>query len=242
MAGGRLVKTRQFSSPHYIGDPVNTIHIFNTLRAEEIFLLDIRATVEGRDPDYGLLAQQARFVSVPFGYGGGIRTLDQVRRVLAAGCEKVVVNSAATDPAFVTAAARLTGSQAIVVSVDVRRDPDGMARPYVRSGSHALNESATTFARRMVDAGAGELLLHSIDRDGSMQGYDVPLVQEVATAVSVPVIAVGGARTRDDLAAVIKQGGAQAAAAGALFFYQKATNRNVLVNYPELHIRRSLMR
>lgn len=242
MLDGRLVKTKRFADPDYIGDPVNTVNIFSGLRADEIILLDIGASTQGREPDYRVIAEAARYTTVPFGYGGGIRTADHVRKVLAAGCEKVVLNTIVGESMeFIGEIAHLAGSQAVMVSIDVRRDADGVARAYTRRGTKSTGLDAVTFARRAADAGAGEILLYNIDRDGMWNGYDDALVRSVVDAVHVPVVACGGANSRGDLVRVVKEGHAQAAAAGSIFVYQNR-GKGVLVNYPELPLRRATLK
>ena len=227
----RLVKTKGFEAPRYVGDPVNVVNIFSTLGADEIFLLDIGATRARRGPDLPYLAQLSEESSVPVGYGGGIKTMEDVRAVLAAGAEKAVLGTAAgEEPAFVERAASLAGSQAIVVSIDFGRDASGTYRVLVRNGTQALSTDPVEYACEMERRGAGELLLHSIDLDGSMDGYDLRLTAAVARAVKVPVIACGGAGQRRHLREAIEAGGASAAGAGSIFVFQ-GRNRSVVVNY-----------
>jgi cyclase len=234
-----LVKTVRFGQPSYIGDPVNTVSIFTGLRADEIMVLDITATRDNREPDYELLTKMARHCTVPFGYGGGIRNVEQARRILALGYEKLVLNSVLAERSeFITKVAGMTGSQAVVASIDVRRDDKGVPHAFTHNGTRRVDMDLVDWARMLVARGAGEILLYSIDRDGTMSGYDLDLVRQVEQAVTVPVIACGGAATRADLAHVVKVAGAQAAGAGAIFVYQKS-NRSVLVNYPELPLRRA---
>lgn len=239
VAARRLVKTVRFREPRYVGDPVNIINIFSTLAADEIFLLDIDATRERRGPDVALLAEYAEETMAPLGYGGGVRTVEDVQHVLAAGAEKVVVSTVAgEEPAFIDRAAALAGSQAIVVSIDVSRGAGDRPDVFVRNGTRALGRDPIEYAREMERRGAGEILLHSIERDGMMAGYDLDLIRAVAAAVRVPVIACGGAGERADLAEAAKAG-ASAVAAGSIFVFQ-GRNRSVVVNYPTRERRRAL--
>lgn len=232
LAHESLVKTVQFRNPGYVGDPINTVNIFSTLEADEVLVFDIEAAVERRGPNYRLLRQIANEAQVPFGYGGGISSVEDVRAVLAVGAEKVVVSTAAVEnPGLITEAAELAGSQAIVAALDVRTDADGRARITARSGTVATDIDPLDQARRVQDLGAGEILLMSVDREGTFSGYDLDLIRRISSAVSIPVIACGGAGSRDDLRRAIVEGGASAAAAGSIFVYQKA-NRSVVVNYP----------
>jgi cyclase len=232
LAHGSLVKTVQFRNPSYVGDPINIVNIFSSLEADEVIVVDIEAAVARRGPDFALLKQIANEAQVPFGYGGGIGTVNEVRAVLAAGAEKVVISTAAVEnPKLITAAADLAGSQAIVASLDVKTDGEGRSRITARSGTVMTNTDPIDQARRVQDLGAGEILLMSVDRDGTFSGYDLDLIRKVSAAVTIPVIACGGAGKRSDLRLPIVEGGASAAAAGSIFVYQKS-NRSVVVNYP----------
>jgi imidazole glycerol-phosphate synthase subunit HisF len=231
LAHGRLVKTVRFGMPSYVGDPINTINIFSALGADEILLLDILATRKDHGPEPAYLAKLAGETSVPLGYGGGIRTLEQVRTVLAAGVEKVVLGTiAGEDPDFIERAATLAGSQAVVVSIDVARDGQGRPRVWLRNGTQMLDRDPAEYARDVERRGAGEILASSIERDGTMAGYDLELTRSIVQAVGIPVIACGGAGRREDLREVTVAGGATAAAAGSIFVFQ-GRNRSVLVNY-----------
>lgn len=227
-----LVKTLRFQNPNYVGDPINIVNIFSSLEADEVMVFDIEATRERRGPNYPLLKQIANEAQVPFGYGGGIGTVEDVRAVLATGAEKIVVSTAAIEnPGLITAAADLAGSQAIVASLDVKTDARGRLCITARSGTVFTDIDPIDQARRVQDLGAGEILLVSVDRDGTFSGYDLDLIRRVSSAVTIPVIACGGAGSRSDLRRAIVEGGASAAAAGSIFVYQKA-NRSVVVNYP----------
>jgi cyclase len=231
LANEALVKTVRFSDPSYVGDPINIVNIFSALEADEILVLDIEATAQRRGPNFALLRRIANEAQVPFGYGGGIGAIDDVRAVLAVGAEKVVLNTAAIEnPELITVAANLAGSQAIVASIDVITR-EGKQRIAARSGTVVTDIDPVVHALHVQELGAGEILLMSIDREGTFSGYDLELIRKVSSAVKIPVIACGGAGTRDDLRRAIVEGGASAAAAGSIFVYQKA-NRSVVVNYP----------
>lgn len=226
-----MVKTVRFEDPRYVGDPVNVINLFNRFEVDEIALLDIRATVDGREPPYELIEHLASECWVPLSYGGGISGVEEVRRILSLGVEKVVIGTAAaTDADLVTEAAAIFGSQAVIVSVDVRHGRHGY-EVFVESGRRGLRSKPEEYARRAEGLGAGELLLNAIDRDGTMKGYDLDLIRRVSEAVTIPVIACGGAGERDDLPLPIRAG-ASAVAAGSLFVY-RGRERGVLVNFPE---------
>ncbi|MEO7157617.1 MAG: AglZ/HisF2 family acetamidino modification protein [Vicinamibacterales bacterium] len=233
LKGRGLYKTVRFKNETYIGDPINAVRIFNDKAVDELILLDIDAHRRGAGPDYELIADIASEAFIPLCYGGGVSRLSEFEALFKLGIEKVAVNSAAVGSmAVVSEAARVFGSQSVVVGIDVRRSILGRYERYVRSASVATKESALEAARRAEAAGAGELLIYSVDRDGTMQGYDVPLVREVATAVKVPVIACGGAASVDDMARVIREGRASSAAAGSLFVFH-GKHRAVLITYPD---------
>jgi imidazole glycerol-phosphate synthase subunit HisF len=231
LRGAGLVKTIGFRDPTYVGDPVNAIKIFNDKEVDELVLLDIDASREQRGPRYDVIRDIASECFMPLGYGGGIRTVDEIRRVLATGVEKVIVNSAAAaDPALVEAAAREFGSQSVVVSLDVRKKLIGGYEVRTLGGTRGTGAHPVDAARRMEASGAGEILLTSIDRDGTQRGYDLELTRMVADAVSVPVIACGGAGSVADLAAGVREGHASAVAAGSLFVFH-GRHRAVLISY-----------
>jgi len=226
-----MVKTVRYSDPRYVGDPVNVINLFNRFEVDEIALLDIRATVNGVDPSYSLIEELASECWVPLAYGGGIQDLEQIRRILKLGVEKIVIGTAAADsPALVRAAADTFGSQAVVVSIDVRHTRGGYV-VCVESARRSVGLEPVAYAQRAAAMGAGEILLNAVDRDGTMEGYDLALIEAVSRAVDVPVIACGGAGDRADLAGPLLRG-ASAVAAGSLFVY-RGKERGVLINFPE---------
>jgi cyclase len=227
-----LVNTVRFGRFVYIGDPTNTVRIFNELEVDELVFLDITATVEGREPNLDLLALIADECFMPLAYGGGLQTVEQARAILGIGFEKVIVNSHAfEEPSFVTELADQFGSQAIVASIDVGRDVRGRPTVRTRSGSHDTDLDAVAWAEELERRGAGEILLTAIDRDGTWAGYDLELVRMVADAVHVPLVASGGAGGVDDIRQVIRIGGASAAAVGSMVVFQKK-GMGVLVNFP----------
>lgn len=225
------MKTVHFKNPKYVGDPINAVRIFNEKEVDELVLLDIGATPAGRSPNLKEIAHVAGECFMPLAYGGGIRDLEQIKLILNLGVEKVILNSAAcANPDLIAQAAREVGSQSVVVSIDVKKTLLGKYRVHTHSGRRSTGLDPVDFARLMETKGAGELIIHSIDRDGTLQGYDLELVQRVAQAVNVPVVACGGAGRLEHLAAAVKAGAA-AVAAGSLFvFYGK--HRAVLINYP----------
>ncbi len=233
LRNGGLVKTVKFADPKYVGDPINAVRIFNEKEVDELVFLDISATPAGRGPNLELVRDIATEAFMPFGYGGGVRTIDQVASLVALGVEKVVLNTVATEqPGFVRDASRLVGSSSVVVSIDVRRSLFGKYEVVTCSGTRKTGLDPVEWARRVEDLGAGEIFLTAVDRDGTQKGYDVPLLCQVTDAVSIPVIASGGAGSVEDFRAAVREGRASAVAAGSLFVFH-GRHRAVLITYPE---------
>jgi cyclase len=231
LQGEGLVKTTRFREPRYVGDPINAVKLFNDLQADELMILDIAAARERREPDFARVADIASEAFMPIGYGGGVRTVDQARRLFTLGIEKVVVTSAAAeDPSLIATLAGEFGSQSIVGGIDVKRDWWRKPRVMAHGGATRTSHEVVAHARQLEANGAGEILLMAIDRDGTREGYDLPLIGDVAAAVGVPVVACGGAGQLAHLAAAVRAGAA-AAAAGSLFVYSGA-RQAVLINYP----------
>ena len=231
LRGAGFVKTTKFQKPVYLGDPINILKIFNEKEVDEVVVLDISATVEDRPVNLDLLKEIASECFMPVGYGGGIRDMEDVRRIFALGMEKVVVNSyAVKNPFFITECAELFGSQSIVVSIDVKKSLFGKYEVYIHSGRKRIKLDLVAHAIRMEELGAGELLLNSIDKDGAMNGYDIELIKTVTESVNIPVIACGGAGKLQDFL-LAKRAGASAVAAGSMFVFQ-GKHRGVLVSYP----------
>jgi cyclase len=222
LRGARLVKTRQFGATRDVGDPVKAPMVYDAQLADELVYLDMDATREGRSTER-IEAATARIAGVcfmPVAAGGGVRTVEDFRRVLLAGADKVVVNSAAVErPALIAEAAARFGRQCAIVAIDARREPDGRALVWTHGGTRATGREAVAWAREAEARGAGEILLTSIDRDGTMSGYDLDLVRAVATAVNIPVIASGGAGKLLDLLEALTKGHAAAIAAASLFHF-----------------------
>jgi cyclase len=229
---GGLYKSIQFKDHKYVGDPINAVKIFNEKEVDEIVVLDIDATAEKRQPNLKQITEIAGEAFMPLAYGGGITTIDQVKNILYAGVEKVVFNNSALhQPALIKEAARQFGSSSIVVSMDVRKDWLGRYRVYGLSGTKNTGMDPVVMAKKMEAEGAGEIFLNAIDRDGTFRGFDINLIQLVAHAVHIPVVACGGAGSLTDFLNAIKEGGASAVAAGSYFVFQRP-HRAVLVTYP----------
>ena len=232
LRGKGLVKTVRFKDPKYIGDPINSVRIFNEKEVDELVFLDITATPEGRGPDFELLSDIASEAFMPMAYGGGITSLDQVQRVFALGFEKVIVDTAAyTDPQLIQDAVAIFGSQSIVGCVDVRKTLLGRYELISHAGKSKQRVSLREHLKALERQGVGEIIVNAVDRDGTQSGYDLKLIREVSSSVSVPVVACGGASSIDDFVAAVGEAGASAVAAGSLFVFV-GPHRAVLINYP----------
>ena len=224
-------KTEKFQNPVYLGDPINIMKIFNDKKVDEICVLDIGATMEGAAPQLRYLAELAGECCVPLAYGGGITTIKQVQQILKIGIEKCVFNSAYhNNPDLIKDAVDECGGQSVVVSIDAKKTLMGDYEVYTRCGSVKTGRSPKEAALAAEDLGAGEILLNSIDRDGTMKGYDLALTKTICSAVSIPVILRGGAGSVDDLRRAA-QAGASAVGAGAFFVFI-GRYRAVLINVP----------
>jgi imidazole glycerol-phosphate synthase subunit HisF len=226
-----LVKTLQFRKPRYVGDPINTVRLFNDKGADELILTDITATREGRAPNLELLEQIASEAFMPLCYGGGVRTLEEAARILRAGIEKISLNSVTmTDETLVRRMADSLGSQCVVASVDVKKTMFGRYEVISHSGKPVPEKDPLRWLNRLVALGAGEILLNCIDRDGTMLGYDVPFFQSLDGRVEVPIIACGGAGTLAHMKTMLAETRVSALGAGARFLYQ-GPHRAVLISY-----------
>ena len=241
LADGGLVKTERFKKPRYIGDPINAVRIFNDKFVDEIALFDIRASRLRKPPDFDLVGKIIGEAFMPLCYGGGVRSVEDAKRLFTLGVEKVAVNAAVFDqPDLVSRLADRFGSQSVVVGVDIRRGLWGGPRVYRHSLgrrlaltriSHRVSTAAADHARALQVLGAGELFVTSVDRDGTMSGYDLEVLRSITAAVDIPVIACGGAGSLGDMVQVVDQAAVSAAAAGSLFVY-RGRRRAVLINYP----------
>jgi imidazole glycerol-phosphate synthase subunit HisF len=225
----RFVKTRRFADEVYVGDPFNVIRIFNEKEVDEICVLDIHASADRRKPDAGYIGELSSECFMPLGYGGGITTLEECERLFSVGVEKVVIGYAAPGGVLIRRVAKEFGSQSVSVSVDVARTAGGW-EVRTKRGTQVVSSDPVDYARQMVEAGAGEILLSNIDEDGCREGYDTELIRKISTALSVPVVALGGAgcysHLRDGL-----QAGASAVASGSTFVFIGSL-RAVLITYP----------
>lgn len=228
-----LVKSIQFKKHKYIGDPINAVKIFNDLKADELVFLDIDATKEGRLISLDFVKDVGEEANMPFCVGGGIKSISDIRSVINAGAEKVIIGSAAyIDKNFVSEAASTFGSSTITVCIDVKNNFWGKEKAWVTNGSKVIDENIIDFAQKMERSGAGEIIIQSIARDGVMKGYDIDLVKRISENVTIPVVALGGAGKSSDLEEVYYKGFANGLAAGSYFVYNDE-NRGVLINYPD---------
>lgn len=227
-----LVKTKKFSNPVYVGDPVNAVKIFNLKEVDELVFLDINASKNNTEPDYELIADIAAEAFMPFGYGGGVKNIEQIRKLLRVGVEKIIINKALENEDFIKEAVKVFGSSTIVASIDVIKTGNNYCQY-----SHSQNKTNTKIdifdhIRKIELLGVGEILINNVERDGMFCGYDVDFLNKVSELVGVPVIGCGGARNLQDIKDLINQTGCTAAAAGSMFvFYGK--HKAVLITYPE---------
>lgn len=231
LKGTGLYKSVKFKDFKYVGDPINAIKIFNDKEVDELVVLDISASSENREPNYKLISDFATECFMPVCYGGGIKTFEHAQKIFESGIEKISINySAFQNPKLIGKVAATYGNQAVVVSIDVKKSFLGGRSVYVKNGSENTKTDLVGFAKMVESEGAGEILLNSIDRDGTYEGYDLDLISKVSAAVSIPVIACGGASSVDDLSQAVKSG-ASAVAAGSMFVFH-GKHRAVLINFP----------
>jgi cyclase len=230
---GGLVKTVRFGAPKYVGDPINAVRIFNEKEVDELTVLDIDATVQNREPTYTMIANLAAECRMPLCYGGGVKTAEQVQRIISLGVEKVAMSAAAVrTPDLISEAAERVGSQSIVVVMDVKKAGLlGRYEVFTHNGTQSTGLDPVAFARRVEALGAGEVVANAIERDGEMKGYDLELISRVREAIRLPMTVLGGAGALADIQGLIRQFGIIGAAAGSLFVF-KGKYRAVLINYP----------
>ena len=228
-----LVKTIKFNNPRYLGDPINAVRIFNDLEADELVFLDILATLENRSISTELVRNLGDEAFMPFAVGGGIQSIQEIKELIQAGAEKVVINSyAQNDPDFILKASETFGSSSIIVSIDLKKNIFGNYNIYTHSGSNKISADPWEYIELIESKGAGELLVSSINYDGTMSGYDISLIKKISSSVTVPVIGNGGAGKLKNFHEVVDLGGASAAAAGSLFVYH-GSRKAYLINYPD---------
>jgi len=233
LQGAGLVKGIHFKNHQYIGDPINAVKLFSEMEVDELILLDISATKENRILAPEVVSEIADESFMPFTIGGGIKSVEDIRILVNAGTEKVSINTYAVEnPEFIKEASEIFGSQSIVVSLDVKKSWTGKYHLYTNNGRVRSKWDPIDFAVEMEKQGAGEILINSIDRDGTMQGYDIAITKAISDAVNIPTIALGGAGKVSDIDKIIKEAKVSAAAAGSFFVFH-GKKRGILINYPE---------
>ncbi|XDD52804.1 AglZ/HisF2 family acetamidino modification protein [Leptospira sp. WS4.C2] len=238
---GGLVKTTKFDNPRYIGDPINAVKIFNEKEADELVLIDIDASMLGKEPDYRLIERIANECRMPLSVGGGIKNLEQANKILGFGVEKIIVSSLLVEnPEMISRMVNYLGSQSVVVSLDLKKTTFSKRYEFcLHNGKKKTGKYLDEVLNLAISLGAGEILINSIDLDGTMLGYDMDLLQSIKKRISVPVTVLGGAGTLEDLKNVIAQLGVVGVAAGSLFVY-KGKHKAVLINYPNRELKTSL--
>jgi cyclase len=240
--GHKLIKTIGFDAPSYVGDPINAVKIFNEKEIDELIILDIYASKRKCGPDFDYIQQLASECFMPLCYGGGVSSMSEAEVLFASGIEKIALNQVALqNPNLITDLAQRYGSQSVVGVIDVKKTWLAGYRVWNHVTHKAERRNPVEWARELTESGAGELLINNVDRDGTLKGFDIGLVQAISRNVAVPVIACGGASNLENCREVVLSGGASAAAAGSLFVY-KGPHRAVLINYPDPIILKDLFK
>ncbi|ASW82194.1 AglZ/HisF2 family acetamidino modification protein [Vibrio anguillarum] len=232
---GGLVKGEKFKKHKYVGDPINAVRIFNEKEVDELAFVDISVGVNRGEPDYELIGDMASEAFMPIAYGGGISRVDQVEKLFRLGVEKVIINSEFhLNPELVTKCSQIAGAQSIVVAIDVKKSLFGKYEVYTKNGTCKTGTCPIEYARKAQQYGAGEIILTSIDREGSAQGLDLDLIKKVTSVVEIPVIVQGGVGSLEHIKDAVKMAGASAVAAGTYFTFH-GKYKAVLLTYPAFH-------
>lgn len=227
-----LVKTVKFANAKYVGDPINAVKIFNEKEADELMVLDIDATSMSISPDYSVIKKLAAECRMPMCYGGGIRTLEQAKRIIGLGVEKIAISAEAIkNPSLISEIANEIGCQSVVVVLDVKKTMFGKYIVFTHNGDISTNQSPFDLALKAQEYGAGEIAINSIDRDGTMNGYDLDLAIKLRAQIDLPMTVIGGAGSLGDMEELIRKCGIVGAAAGSMFVF-KGVYKAVLINYP----------
>lgn len=227
-----LTKSIKFGNYRYIGDPINAVKIFNDKKADELIFLDITASNENRCISSEFVYKVGDEANMPFAVGGGIRSIKDIRHMLSMGVEKVILNTICYEkPDFVKEAVDVFGSSTIVVCIDVKKSRFGKEKIYTHGGKKSIKKDPLEAAEEFEELGAGELIIQSVDKDGTYDGYDLELINKVSKAVTIPVVALGGAGKIDDFKTAVDEAKCSAVAAGSLFVYH-GPRKAVLINYP----------
>ena len=236
-----LVKTIKFKNERYIGDPINAVKLFNDKEVDEIILLDIGVTSKNQEPNYALIEEIASECFIPLCYGGGVKSISQMHKIYALGVEKISLSSKAiNDMNFIKEAVNIFGSQSVVVTLDYKKTFFGKKTIYICNGKTKTKFTLEEYVNILNEVGVGEIVLNSIDNDGTMLGYDKELIKTVSKRTKIPIVALGGAGNLNDMIEIIKEANITAAAAGSLFVYYGKL-KGILINYPKFDDIQSMM-
>ena len=240
LQGRKLIKTKQFKSSVYLGDPINAVKLFNDKEVDELVLFDIEKSKTHSEPDFAFIEEICSEAFMPICYGGGIKTTDQMRQLFNLGVEKISLSSALFEnPQLIQEANALFGAQSIVVTLHTKLDFFNRIKPFNPSTKKIISDDIVSLIKRIESLGAGEIILYSVDRDGMMNGYDLKTISQATSDLKIPLVACGGAKTLDDCRAAI-HAGASAVSAGSMFVFQGELN-GVLINFPSQdELRRAL--
>ena len=238
-----LVKTTKFKEPKYVGDPINAVKIFNEKEVDELIVVDIDASTQGYEPDYKMIENIAVECRMPLCYGGGIKNVEQAQHIFNLGVEKIAVGSLAVEnPSMINKIAERVGNQSMVVVLDVKKKMlSNKYEIFIHNGTTNTKLDPFVFAKDMQNAGAGEIVINSIDKDGTMSGYDLSFINKMREIISIPMTVLGGAGTLDDVGELIRENGIIGASAGSLFVF-KGKYRAVLINYPTVPEKNQLIK
>ena len=236
-----LVKTVNFKNPKYVGDPINAVRIFNEKEADELTILDIDATRLGKEPDYKSIEYWASECRMPLCYGGGIKTVEQAQKIISLGVEKIAISSEAVkNPDIITKIAERVGNQSVVVVLDFKKKFFGGYELVTINATKLAKQNPFDFASQAIKLGAGEIVINTVDMDGTMKGYDLELIKKIKSSITTPLTVLGGAGSLADIELLIKEFGIIGASAGSLFVF-KGVYRAVLINYPEISIKDAIV-
>jgi len=229
---GGLYKTQKFKKPTYIGDPINAIKIFNEKEVDELMFLDIDASVENKEPNYKMIEDIASECFMPLCYGGGVKTIEQMKKIYALGVEKISLSSQAVlNPILIKEAANIFGNQSVIVTIDIKKDLWGKGKVFINNGKKNTKLDPFEFVKKVEALGAGEVVINSVDCDGAMQGFDIELLKQIKKHTTIPVIALGGAGKLEHIKEVFESSNVDAVACGSMFVYQGVL-KGVLISYP----------
>ena len=235
-----LVKTVKFKNPKYVGDPINAVKIFNEKEVDELAIFDIDTSVLGREPDYGLIEKLANQSRMPICYGGGVKTVEQAQKIFGLGIEKIALSSSIiNDPKLISEISERVGSQSVIVVMDIKKKLLGGYEIYTHNGKKSTGIDPVSFAIKVQEFGAGEIIINSIDQDGMMKGFDMNLISKIRKVVNIPVTVLGGAGSINDIKKMIRKYGIIGVAAGSLFVF-KGKYKAVLINYPDRKIKEQI--